>query len=57
MEANRHHTPLPGLLDASERELYDINQLRPIQEATRDGHLEFLLRFHGSEGLPESSRN
>lgn len=35
------------LLDASDRESYDMKQMYPISEQTRDGHLEFMIRFLG----------
>jgi hypothetical protein len=45
------------LLDANNREIYDTDQMHPIEEATRDGHLEFLIPFRGRVRIPVPSRN
>lgn len=45
------------LLVASGHELYDTDRLHPIDEGTRDGHLEFVIRYLGCGELPKPSRN
>jgi hypothetical protein len=45
------------LLAANGPELFDLNQVLPIDEHTRNGHLEFVIRYFSRHELPESSRN
>jgi hypothetical protein len=45
------------LLEASSPDLFDTNQIHAIDEATRDGHLEFRIRFLSSNEFPVVSRN
>ena len=45
------------LLLANNSELFDTDQIHPIDEQTLVGHLEFVIRYLGSNELPETSLN